>query len=51
MDWDTHEEEQSKEETIEVAGEEGEVVVCRGSHTVQDRRDGVEDVHRCRVSQ
>ena len=45
----TYEEEEPEEEAVEVAREQREVVVRRGRHAVQDRRDGVEDEHRGRV--
>ena len=45
----TYEEKQAEQEAVKVAREQADVVVRGRRHAVQDRRDGVQDEHRCRV--
>lgn len=44
-----YEKEQPEEQTVKVTREDAQVVVCRGGHAVEQRRDGIEDEHRCSV--
>lgn len=56
----TYEEEQSEEQSVEIAREQTEVVVCGRGHAVENRGDSVQDEHRggvcdketnCRIKQ
>lgn len=41
----THVKEQPEEQSVEIAGQDREIVVCGGCHPIEDRCNGVQQQH------